>query len=139
MNERLVLKNRLPEVQAFQRHLEDMLQQQGFSADLVHDLSLVCEEVLVNIVHYGYPEPEGAQREAEILVHLSVDLARKIRIEIRDDAVAFNPLLVDDRDPDDDRVGGWGIPMLRSLTDQVEYHRDGHENVLTMERSERDS
>jgi anti-sigma regulatory factor (Ser/Thr protein kinase) len=137
MNELLVLKNRLSEVEAFQRRLEDLLKQKGFSADLIHDLSLVAEEVLVNIVHYGYEEPQRS--EAEIQIRLTVDDVRKVRIEIRDDAVPFNPLLVEDRDPDDDRVGGWGIPMLKNLTDHVHYRREGRENVLVMERAERDS
>lgn len=135
MNELIVLKNRLSDVEAFQRRLEELLKQKGFSADLIHDLSLVAEEVLVNIVHYGY---EPHRSEAEIQVLLAVD-ASKVRIEIRDDAVPFNPLLVEDRDPDDDRVGGWGIPMLKTLTDHVHYQRDGRENVLVMERAERDS
>lgn len=136
MNETLVLKNRLPEVESLQRRLETLLREHGFSDELVHDLSLVAEEVLVNIVHYGYKHRHD--EEAEITVHLSVDETRKVRLEVRDDAVAFNPLLVEDRDPDDDRVGGWGIPMLKTLTDSVEYERQGNENVLVMQRSERE-
>lgn len=137
MNETLTLKNRLPEVEAFQRRLEGLLREQGFTDELVHDLSLVSEEVLVNVVHYGYKHRHD--EEALITVLLSVDASRKVRLEVRDDGIAFNPLLVEDRDPDDDRVGGWGIPMLKTLTDHVEYARVGNENILVMERSERDS
>ncbi len=136
MNELIVLKNRLPEIESFQRRLEKMLREEGFSDELVHDLSLVCEEVLVNIVHYGY---EGDKSEREIKVGLSVDHRREVRLEIRDDAVAFDPLAAEERDADDERPGGWGIPMLKTLTDHVEYAREGSENVLTVLRSERDS
>lgn len=137
MNEILVLKNTLPEVEAFQRRLEETLRGKGFSDDLIHDLSLVSEEVLVNIVHYGHPQEQ--QGEHEIKIRLEVDEARRVLMEIRDSAKAFNPLLVEDRDPDDDRIGGWGIPMLKTLTDHVEYDHDGRENVLKMVRGERDS
>ena len=137
MNEQIVLKNRLPDVETFQRRLEDLLRESGFTDDLIHDMSLVAEEVLVNIVHHGYEHLE--EKQGEIRVILSVDESRKVRIEVRDDAVAFNPLLMEDRDPDDDRIGGWGIPMLKTLTDHVEYRREEAENVLVMERAERDS
>lgn len=137
MNQTLVLKNSLPEVEAFQRRLETLLEGVGFTQDLIHDLSLVAEEVLVNIVHYGYEEQGDSERE--ITVKLTVNEARKVHLEIRDDARPFNPLLAEDRDPDDDRIGGWGIPMLKTLTDHVEYAFEGNENVLRLERSERDS
>jgi serine/threonine-protein kinase RsbW len=93
--------------------------------------------VLVNIIHYGYPSEEDPQRE--IRVDLCLEVPGTVRLEIRDDAIAFNPLTAPDRDPEDERLGGWGIPMLKSLTDHVEYAREGDHNVLRIERSERDS
>jgi anti-sigma regulatory factor (Ser/Thr protein kinase) len=137
MNETITVKNRLGEVEAFQRKLEDLLRLEGFTDGLIHDLSLVAEEVLVNIVHYGYAGQEGSERE--IVVRLLVDDQRKVLMEIRDDAVEFNPLEVEERDPEDDRLGGWGIPMLKTLTDRVEYAYENQQNVLRLERSERDS
>lgn len=137
MTEKLILKSSLPEVESFQRNLEGLLRQAGYSQDLIHDLSLVCEEVLVNIVHYGYPGEQSPQRD--IAVTLTIESSGKVRLEIRDDAVPFNPLAAPERDPDDERLGGWGIPMLKSLTDSVEYAYEGNENVLRIERTERDS
>jgi serine/threonine-protein kinase RsbW len=137
MTKQLVISSSLPAVEQFQRQLEQTLQSAGFSEDLVHDLSLVCEEVLVNIIHYGYPSEEDPQRE--IRVDLCLEVPGTVRLEIRDDAIAFNPLTAPDRDPEDERLGGWGIPMLKSLTDHVEYAREGDHNVLRIERSERDS
>jgi anti-sigma regulatory factor (Ser/Thr protein kinase) len=138
VNERLIVCNLLPEVENFQRRLEDLLRGAGYSDDLVHDLSLVSEEVLVNIVHYGYEGGEG-QGDREIRIWLRAGEDRKVHLEVRDDARPFDPLLVEERDPDDERLGGWGIPMLKTLTDHVEYAREGGENVLRMIRGERDS
>lgn len=137
MNERWTLKNLLPEVAVFQRHLETLLADSGYTPELINDLSLVSEEVVVNIIHYGYPEQDAGLRE--IVVTLQIDESRKVTMEFRDDAKAFNPLTVKERDPDDDRLGGWGIPMLKTLTDSLEYAYEGRENVLRVERSERDS
>lgn len=137
MKERSVVKNDLSEVAHFQRRFEAKLKERGYSEQLIHDLSLVCEEVLVNIVHYGY---QGYQPgEAEIQISLSFDEARKITVEVRDEAVAFDPLAAEERDHNDDRLGGWGLPILKAFTDRVEYVRELSENVLTFERSERDS
>ncbi len=137
MTEQLTLKNSLPEVETTQQRLEELLRGEGFTDDLVHDLSLVAEEVLVNIIKHGYADAPESQRE--ISVALSVNPQRRVEMVFRDDAAAFNPLTVEERDPDDDRLGGWGIPMLKTLTDHVEYaHQDGH-NVLRVKRSERDS
>lgn len=137
MIEQFVLHNQLSEVESFQRRLETLLREQGFSDALVHDLSLISEEMLVNIVHYGYPESDEGEREIRVV--LGIDEARRICLEIRDDAVPFNPLAAEERDIDDERLGGWGIPMLKTLADHVEYAREGSENVLTLKRSERDS
>lgn len=135
MTELFVLRNQLPEVESFQRRLEAFLRDHGFSDDLIHDLSLISEEMLVNIIHYGYPD--GGEREIKVV--LAIDEARRICLEIRDDAIAFNPLEAEERDIDDERLGGWGIPMLKTLADHVEYARVGSKNVLRLERSERDS
>lgn len=141
MTEQLTLKNRLPQVETVQRRLEELLRGEGFSDGLVHDLSLVTEEVLVNIVTYGYEgEPESRpEGEREILLLVTVTPERRVGLEFSDDAVPFDPLAVEERDPDDDRLGGWGIPMLKTLTDRVEYAREDGRNLLRIERAERDS
>lgn len=137
MTEQLTLKNSLSEVEGAQQRLEEWLRGQGFTDDLVHDLSLVAEEVLVNVVKHGYAgQPEGEQ---EIEMLLSVSPERRVQVVFRDVAAAFDPLSVAERDPDDERPGGWGIPMLKTLSDRVEYAREDGFNVLRVERSERDS
>lgn len=138
MNELLVLKVSLPEVAAFQSELEGRLRAEGFSDDLIHDLSLVSEEVLVNIIHYGYEDGKGGA-ERLIKVRLQIDEGRTVHLEVRDDGQAFDPLQVEERNPEDDRLGGWGISMLKTLTDRVEYRRECGENVLLLQRAERDS
>lgn len=123
------------EVGTFQHFLEELLRRHGYTDDLVHDLSLVSEELLVNIISHGYRQsPNGT-------IQVQVDLLpeQRVRLVFRDCAHAFNPLEAQERDPDDERLGGWGIPMLKELTDRLEYRREAGQNVLLLERSERDS
>lgn len=137
MNRLLTLKNRLTEIESFQARLEKELSAADFTLDLIHDLCLVCEEVLVNIISYGY-DSDG-HPEKEIAVRLVIDADRKVHMEFSDDATPFDPLSVEERDPDDERIGGWGIPMLKTLTDRLEYSYEDGRNILRIERSERDS
>lgn len=125
------LSTHLDEVSRIQSVLENNLRTAGFSADLVHDLLLLAEEMLVNSISHGSPKV--------IEVAMEVDEERNIILHFKDDGVAFNPLDADDRDPDDDRLGGWGIPMLRALSDEASYARIEPYNVLMIRRAERDS
>ena len=135
MRQLLVLEHRLSEVQAFQRRLEGFLREAGYSEDLVHDLSLVSEEVLVNIIHHGEAGDSAADRRIQVL--LGTDEAGLVHLEFRDDNCGFNPLQVQERDPGDERAGGWGIPLLKTLADHVEYSRRAGHNVLHLVRGER--
>ena len=137
MNELLLLEPRPSEVEVLQHHLEGLLRKEGFSEDLVRDLSLVAEEVLVNILDHG-----GASRDPlarPIQVRVALDPPDRVSLEFRDDTAAFDPLQVQERDPGDERPGGWGIPLLRALSDSVEYSREEGQNVLRLVRGERDS
>jgi anti-sigma regulatory factor (Ser/Thr protein kinase) len=57
-------------------------------------------------------------------------------IRITDQGIPFNPLEKDEPDislPVDERnIGGLGIFMVRNLVDDLSYHRDDHQNILTI-------
>lgn len=58
-------------------------------------------------------------------------------LEIVDTGRSFNPLEQPDVDthlPLEQRAGGFGIYLVRSLMDEVEYTRQGDENVLGMKK-----
>lgn len=126
----------MEEIARFQENLESLLTEAHFSGELVHDLSLVSEELLVNIISYGYPL-DREKGVIEVTVQVGSDGA--VLMEFRDKGIAFDPLSSPERDPEDERVGGWGIPMLKAFSDQVRYRREGEYNVLSLSRSERDS
>ena len=97
-------------------------------------LRLVCEELVVNVVDYAYPEGvEG---------YLDVEIDREdamITIRFRDGGTPFNPL---DRDMPDTtlpleerRIGGLGIFLTIKKMDEVTYDYVNNENVLTIKKT----
>ena len=95
-------------------------------------LRLACEEIVMNVTTYAYPE--GADG------FLDVDIQKTDRITIRfeDGGVPFNPL--EQKKPNTKlswkqrRIGGLGIFLLRRKMDDVRYAYEDNKNVLTIEK-----
>ena len=127
----LVLRNDLEEL----RRLEDAVNRfgaaQALSAELINDLQLTLEEVVANIIAYGYADGAGG----EICVALERNGAT-LTLTVSDDARAFNPLEAPPPNmslPHDERpIGGLGIFLVRQLMDAVRYAREEQRNILVM-------
>ena len=85
----------------------------------LYAIHLVCEELVVNVVSYAYPE--------------GVEGYLKIQIE-----KPFNPLERDMPDvslPLEERqIGGLGIFLTVQMMNNVSYEHVGNENVLTIKK-----
>ena len=130
MNRTFEVQNTIPEAESAVVEIAEYLQAAGVDCELVHDLRLVTEELLLNTVSYGY-DP-GAKDT--LTVHVSRD-EESLVLEFRDRANPFNPLEAEERDPDDDRIGGWGIHLMKELTDFLHYSREGDQNVLILKKA----
>src|SRR5688572_14191632 len=121
------LVNRLPEIERVARLVEDFAQRHGVPAAVVHDVNLSLEEVLANVMSYGYED------EAEHTIEVRVTLERDhVAVRVEDDGFAFNPL---EAPPPNLAAGaqarsrgGLGLHLLRSLMDTLDYRRDGRRN-----------
>lgn len=122
--------DRLQELESFvQTRAESM----GVSAGLHGKLALVLEELVVNVMHYAYPDGAG---ELELCCFLEKHRAQsRFCVRLRDWGRPFNPLTgktpntelaVEDRP-----VGGLGIFLARQMTDSIGYARDGGTNIIT--------
>ncbi len=104
----------------------------GFSKDESVDIRLGCEEVLVNITKYAYPETKG-----DVSVTCDITLPdRQLTVTIQDWGMPFNPLTQPQPDitaPADTReIGGLGIYLTRRVMDEVEYKREDDSNTLVL-------
>ena len=98
-------------------------------ADAWNRLSVVVEELVLNIVDYSHSD------------YLDVELMRddkSLTLRFRDGGVPFNPLerkFPDFSIPMEDRkIGGLGIFMVIQYMDEVAYEHTGGENILTVRK-----
>ena len=131
---RRTLKSRLEELPLLADELEAWALQQGMALKLINSLNLLLDEVISNIVKYGYEnQPDGS---IELLVHR---LGPNIEAIVRDYAPPFN--LLETAAPDvaeslETRpVGGLGIYLIRQLADEISYRRDGEANEVTLRKA----
>jgi serine/threonine-protein kinase RsbW len=129
-----VFVNRREEIGRIGEVAEQFGAEQHLSDDMVMSINLVLDEVLANIIGYGYDD--DAEHEIHVTMSLEGDA---LTIEVDDDARAFDPLQAPPPDltlPLEERpVGGLGVHIVRTVMDAVEYERrDGH-NILTMRKT----
>jgi len=98
------------------------------------DFELCLNELVTNVIHYAYPD----SRAHEIRITLEHERG-VLRATVEDDGRPFNPLDAATPEPvgslEGARVGGWGIPIVRALADEILYeHRDGWNRVTIVSR-----
>jgi anti-sigma regulatory factor (Ser/Thr protein kinase) len=131
------LANDLGEIPRVADEVERFLRRAGADAGVVFKVSLCLDELLTNVISYGFAD--GAPHEIEVRMWVADG---RVRIEVEDDGHAFNPL--DNPPPDLDsgleqrEIGGLGIHFVRESMDRVAYRRAGDHNLLTMQRALRD-
>jgi serine/threonine-protein kinase RsbW len=121
------------------RHVDSFVaafvKEEGIAADDAARILILLEELLTNLVKYGYPDRAEPGR-AEIALALN---GSRLEIEFIDDGCAFDPLagqLPNLDEPLEERpIGGVGLHLLRSLADVVRYERSNNKNVIRLSRS----
>ena len=101
--------------------------------EVIMILRLACEEVVMNIASYAYPDDEEGFIEVEI-----DKKDDRIVIIFKDGGVPFNPKdheMPDSKLPlEQRRIGGLGIFLVISKMDDVRYAYVDNKNVLTIEK-----
>ena len=111
-----------------ERSIDEFGHQEQWPEDLIFKLHLILEELGLNAMTYG-----GAS-SVRIIISEEADM---VTVEISDDGGAFNPLN-DAPQPDvnaaleDRSIGGLGIHLVRTLTNDLSYRREGGRNHLTL-------
>ncbi len=115
--------------------LEEKLEECGASMKTVMQLSVVLEELFVNVAHYAYPDEKGT-----LSLGLGFDVnTRNFIMRFTDEGIPFDPLAKEDPDvtlsADERNIGGLGIFMVKKTMDSVEYERTDGKNVLTLKKT----
>ena len=109
----------------------DFVNDANLGDDIAFQFQLSVEEVCTNIVEHGY-QHDGADKKIDLVCTYSEQL---LQIRIIDEAPLFNPLELDDPDPDkplDDREGGgWGVYFVKQFMTSVLYELvDGRNSLI---------
>jgi anti-sigma regulatory factor (Ser/Thr protein kinase) len=127
------IPNRRDKMSEVASMIESFVTAQGGSRETVHDIGVVLDEALGNIISYGY----GPQENGDILVRAAVQDGR-IVIEIEDDGRPFDQLTATAPDLTaslrERKVGGLGIHFIRQLMDDVAYARIADTNRLRLSK-----
>jgi serine/threonine-protein kinase RsbW len=109
----------------------DQAERLGFPRELLFKVDLIVEELIVNVIHYAYPDEPG-----DVEIGCVLEDASTLRIEIRDQGVYFDPCSRKEPDPDQNfterDIGGLGIYLVRRMANGLLYRREEDQNVLSV-------
>jgi anti-sigma regulatory factor (Ser/Thr protein kinase) len=100
---------------------------------LVFDLYVVLDEVLSNILKYGYDD------DAMHRIHVKLSASdAAVEIAIEDDGREYDPFASPAPDPAlrlaERPLGGLGLHFVRNLMDAVKYKRESNRNYLFLKK-----
>ncbi len=126
--------NQLAAIPMMQTALERYVAQWERAKPLIPTLNMALDDLLNNVVQYAFPNDPT---EHAIVVEGEVR-DECVVLTITDDGIPFNPLTVATPDLSlllhEREIGGLGIHLVRSMFDEVTYHRNVGRNVLTMKK-----
>lgn len=127
----LALANQIGEIAPLAGRVEEFLRSFGVPGDAIFRVSLALDELLTNIVSYGYDDA----RPHVIRVSASVT-GGVVIVRTEDDGRAFDPFArapidtsagIDARSP-----GGLGIHLVKEMIGEVAYQRIDGRNRVTL-------
>ena len=113
--------------------VDELGHKEDWSNDLLFRVHLVLEELVLNIIDYGFDDG-NEDHEFEVVLISEDD---NLTIQITDDGIPFDPLkdakIPDTDAPLEDRpIGGLGVHLVRTMMDEVSYRREDGKNHLTL-------
>jgi len=129
----IAITNEMSQLDVVANALELLADEWNLMMEETMKLNLVIEEVVTNIINYGYHDHEAHT----INIRLSLD-GNLFTMQIIDDAIEFNPLLQAKPDInlslEDRKIGGLGIHFMRTIMDHLEYSHEDGKNILTLSK-----
>lgn len=130
-HEVLVIQNRLLEMSRVERWLAGFIEKWEIPAGAGFAVDLVINEAVANVISHAYRD--GADHQ--IAVSLT-DTPEAVVVEIVDDGEAFNPFdapaMATASDLEQAAIGGRGIHLIKSYSDDYDYRRVAGRNRLRL-------
>ena len=131
-NKIIVIKNKIEEIEFLNQILIELTVEWDISEEVTFNLSLALEEIVTNIIYYGYDR----DKEYDITIRFTHE-SQALRIQIKDQAPEFNPLAVEqpddlDKPLEERKIGGLGIHLVKKFVDNISYRRNNNKNIVTL-------
>ena len=109
---------------------QDIATSWSLSNTLISKINICLEETYVNIASYAYSDKTGT-------ADISIDKNdSEIILKFEDSGIEYNPLQKEDPDItlslDERPIGGLGIFMVKEMSKNIEYKREGNKNILIL-------
>lgn len=118
------------ELRRMSEWFRDFARRTTFPLERALDFELCLNELMANAIQHGSAGPDH-----EIRITLQDD-AGSLRATLEDDGRPFDPLTLARRPGGETlesiRPGGWGIPIVRALADELRYERRDGRNVVAI-------
>lgn len=126
------ISNKVEELNTISLALEELSEKWQLSPKIIMNMNLVLEEIITNIIFYGYDDDAEHQIKLELYMEDNA-----LVVVIRDDANEFDILATDsfsdqDKPAEERSIGGLGIHFVKSLVDRIDYRRKNETNTLTL-------
>jgi anti-sigma regulatory factor (Ser/Thr protein kinase) len=116
------------------RFAESFAEEHALPDDERFRILIALEELLTNVVKYGY-DPGAAAGAIEVSLGMADDV---MTLVFADDGRPFDPLAAAPPGLEDSvearPIGGLGLHMIRAFADSVAYLHEGGRNTLTIAR-----
>jgi len=131
---RVTVKNRIEDLLRVNSVFESFATQHDIGGRLRYHLLVSIEEILTNIIKYGFDE-EGMHP-----IHVTFRHVKgHIEMEFEDRGREFNPLEIGEPDLDSPienrQLGGLGIHLVRKMMEEAKYRREGDRNILMLRKA----
>lgn len=128
----MIIRNRLAEIGRLAEQIEAWTEQEKIPPRTVQQLNLVLDELITNVISYGYTDSVEHQIEISLRHQPGCFVTR-----IKDDGHPFNPLTEApevnlDLPLEEREIGGLGLHFLRTMINEVDYHYQNGLNCLTL-------
>ncbi len=130
-NKTVRITNQRDQVDTVRKFFDDYSKENKLTEKTVHDIQMALDELLTNIVNYGYEDSD--EHKIDVRFGINDDA---VRVEIIDDSKPYN--ILEQENPDislsveDKPIGGLGIFLIKKLMSNVDYYTEEGKNHLVM-------